>query len=119
MATLYGTATDPMQAAITYYTLKNISGGAAAVSVIGNTTSPVATPVAPPCCCPMIGFHRDGDHLILSDGERVSPDVTYKDVRRSQCRAKVPVDKETRDESTRNRCHIRLGAIICEASNGC
>jgi polysaccharide export outer membrane protein len=35
LSTIYGTATDPMQAAITYYTLKNISMGTGAVSVIG------------------------------------------------------------------------------------
>jgi polysaccharide export outer membrane protein len=43
MATIYGTATDPMNAAITYYTLKNVSQGTGAVSIIGST--PIAAPV--------------------------------------------------------------------------
>ena len=45
MATLYGTATDPMQAAISYYTLKNVAGGTGAVSIIGPTSVPTPTPV--------------------------------------------------------------------------
>jgi len=39
LATIYGTATDPMNAAITYYTLKNVSGGSGAVSIIQGSSS--------------------------------------------------------------------------------
>ena len=46
MATLYGTATDPMQAAITYYTLKSVAAGTGSVGVI-NTTGIAATAPAP------------------------------------------------------------------------
>ena len=44
LATVYGTATDPMNAAITYYTLKNVQAGTGAVSIIGGT--PAAPPAA-------------------------------------------------------------------------
>lgn len=48
MATLYGTATDPMQAAITYYSLKNVAAGTGAVSIIGTGGGNVTTVVNPP-----------------------------------------------------------------------
>jgi polysaccharide export outer membrane protein len=50
MATIYGTATDPMNAAITYYTLKNVSTGTGAATVIPSTPTviPVATPTGTP-----------------------------------------------------------------------
>ena len=40
LATVYGTATDPMNAAITFYTLKNVQAGTGAVSIIGGTPAP-------------------------------------------------------------------------------
>lgn len=51
LSTIYGTVTDPMQAAITYYSLKNIAAGTGAVSVIGGgggtTTINNPPPVSP------------------------------------------------------------------------
>jgi polysaccharide export outer membrane protein len=52
LATLYGTATDPMNAAITYYTLKNVQAGTGAVSVIGSGGGNVTTIVNPPTTGP-------------------------------------------------------------------
>jgi polysaccharide export outer membrane protein len=52
MGTIYGTATDPMQAAITAYTLKNISMGTGAVSILGGTTVPAAAPAPVPAAGP-------------------------------------------------------------------
>ena len=52
LATLYGTATDPMNAAITYYTLKNVQAGTGAVSVIGSGGGNVTTIVNPPSTGP-------------------------------------------------------------------
>jgi polysaccharide export outer membrane protein len=45
LSTIYGTATDPMQAALTYYSLKNVVAGTGAVSILPGT--PVVTPPPP------------------------------------------------------------------------
>jgi polysaccharide biosynthesis/export protein len=49
MSTLYGTATDPMNAAITFYSLKNVAAGTGAVSILsgGGGTTIVAPPPVP------------------------------------------------------------------------
>ena len=44
MATVYGTATDPMNAATQYYTLKNLAAGTGAVSVLSTPVSVAAPP---------------------------------------------------------------------------
>ena len=44
MATVYGTATDPMNAATQYYTLKNLVNGTGAVSVLSTPVSVAAPP---------------------------------------------------------------------------
>ena len=44
MATVYGTATDPMNAATQYYTLKNLAAGTGAVSVLSTPTPIVSAP---------------------------------------------------------------------------
>ena len=46
LATIYGTATDPMNAAITFYTLKNTAAGVGSVNVISGSTVP--PPTLPP-----------------------------------------------------------------------
>jgi hypothetical protein len=48
LATIYGTATDPMQAAITYYSLKNISGGTGAATILPGNTTIVTPPASTP-----------------------------------------------------------------------
>jgi polysaccharide biosynthesis/export protein len=48
LATIYGTATDPMNAAITYYTLKNVSTGTGAATIIPSTPTVVPAPTPPP-----------------------------------------------------------------------
>jgi polysaccharide export outer membrane protein len=45
LSTIYGTATDPMQAALTYYSLKNVAAGTGAVSILPG--APVVTPPPP------------------------------------------------------------------------
>ena len=49
MSTLYGTATDPMNAAVTFYSLKNVAAGTGAVSILsgGGGTTVIAPPPVP------------------------------------------------------------------------